>query len=125
MARILVVEDNAKSRRLLQMVLKNGAHEVVCAEDGLAALAAVGESKPDLIVMDLQLPALDGYEVTRRLKADPALRHIPVVAVSAYAMPSDRQRGLDAGCDAYVCKPIDIRAFAETVRVMLARSAGA
>lgn len=124
MARILAVEDNEKNRRLLRMLLASDGHEVVEAADGEAALERAQEERPDLVIMDLQLPKLDGFEVTRRLKADTRLRDVPVLAVSAYAMASDRERGLAAGCDAYLSKPIDTRGLLRTVREMLQAAAG-
>lgn len=116
---IVVVEDNAKNRRLLNMLLRSDKHEVVEVADGETALTTIREHRPDLVIMDLQLPKLDGFEVTRRLKADPELRAIPVIAVSAYAMESDRKRGMEAGCDAYITKPIDTRAFRDIVKDVL------
>ena len=119
MARILVAEDNPKNLRLMQMLLKSQGHEVLTAEDGETALSVAQRETPDLIIMDMQLPKLDGFEATRRIKADPALAATPVLGVSAYAMQSDRERGMAAGCDGYVTKPINTRSFGDTVASML------
>lgn len=106
MRRILVVEDVEVNRDLLAQLLE-GAYEVVMAEDGPAALAAAARERPDLILMDLSLPGIDGWEVARRLKADPSLRAIPVIALTAHAMLGDPERARAAGCDDYLSKPID------------------
>lgn len=106
MKKILIVEDVALNVDLLTQLLEE-AYAVVVAEDGAAGLALASAERPDLILMDMSLPVLDGYEATRRIKADPALRHIPVVGISAHAMRGDEQRALAAGCDAYLIKPID------------------
>ncbi|RPH60687.1 MAG: response regulator [Burkholderiales bacterium] len=103
---ILIVEDIAFNRDLLAQLLEND-HRLVFAEDGFAALERAAEDRPDLILMDLSLPRLDGWEATRRLKADPALAHIPVIALSAHAMRGDDERARAAGCDDFLTKPID------------------
>lgn len=118
-ALVLLVEDNEVNRYLAQYVLEQAGFRVRCAGDGSEALRMVQTERPDLILMDLRMPVLDGYETTKRLKADPALAPIPVVALSAQAMPQERERALAAGCAAHIEKPIDPARFAEQVRAHL------
>lgn len=106
MAKILIVEDVALNADLLIQLLED-EYELVVAGDGEEGLATASSAHPDLILMDMSLPKIDGYEVTRRIKADPALRGTAVVGLSAHAMEGDRQKALDAGCDAYLTKPLD------------------
>jgi CheY-like chemotaxis protein len=106
MKKILVVEDVEFNRDLMVQLLED-SYEVVTAVDGQEGLERVQSERPDLILMDLSLPGVDGWEATRRIKANPALRHIPVIAVSAHAMTGDEQRARDSGCDDYISKPID------------------
>ena len=103
---ILLVEDNEQNRYLARYILEDAGMSVVCAITGKEALAAAREHRPDLILLDIQLPEMDGYEAVARLKADPELAGIPVVAVSSFAMPGERQRALEAGCIGYIEKPI-------------------
>jgi two-component system cell cycle response regulator DivK len=113
--RILVIEDHEENRRLLRDLLTSFGYELIEAltgEEGLTAAAQV----PDLILMDIQLPGIDGYETTRRIKANPALRHIPVIAVTSYALSGDDVKALEAGCDAYVTKPFDPAELLEKIR---------
>jgi CheY-like chemotaxis protein len=112
---ILVVDDSLANRRLAQAVLEGGGHEVHCVPDAEEALVAVGSLHPKLILMDIQLPGLDGLELTRRLKADPATRDIAILATTAYAMPGDERKATEAGCDGYMTKPIDIHELREVV----------
>jgi two-component system, cell cycle response regulator DivK len=114
--RILVVEDQEDNRRILRDLLTNAGYEIVQAENGREALAAAATEQPDLILMDIQLPLLDGYEVTRRLKADPALRAIPIIVVTSYALSGDENKARAAGCDAYVTKPYSTRALLAKIR---------
>ena len=107
MAKILLVEDNEMNRDMLSRRLIRRGYEVVMAVDGADALAAAARERPDLILMDMSLPTIDGWEATRRLKADAALRAIPVIALTAHAMSGDRERALDAGCDEFDTKPVD------------------
>jgi len=118
-AKILVVEDNAVNRRLAGFLLRSKGYEVREAGTAAAALEAAAADRPDLILMDIQLSGMDGLEATRRLKADPATRDIPVVAVTAYAMPGDREKALTAGCAGYITKPIDTATFVEQVAAHL------
>jgi two-component system cell cycle response regulator DivK len=103
---ILIVEDIEPNRELLAQLLEED-HRLVFAEDGVAALARAAETKPDLILMDLSLPRMDGWEATRRLKADPATAQVPVIVLSAHAMKGDEDRARASGCDAFLTKPID------------------
>ena len=102
---ILVVEDQEDNRRILRDLLGNAGFELIEAESGEDALSAIMTRRPDLILMDIQLPQMDGYEATRRIKADPALKPIPIVAVSSFAMKGDEEKARAAGCDHYVTKP--------------------
>jgi two-component system, cell cycle response regulator DivK len=114
--RILVIEDHEENRRLLRDLLTSFGYELseaVTGEDGLVAAEA---NPPDLILMDIQLPGIDGYEVTRRIKANPSLRHIPVIAVTSYALSGDDVKALEAGCDAYVTKPFDPAELLDKIR---------
>jgi two-component system, cell cycle response regulator DivK len=102
----LIVEDVELNRDLLVQLLEDD-HEVMTAADGAAGLEAAARLRPDLILMDLSLPVIDGWEASRRLKADPALRHIPVIALTAHAMQGDEAKARACGCDDYLAKPID------------------
>jgi CheY-like chemotaxis protein len=108
---LLVVDDEPANVELIRMIVEDAALEVrfVSARNGEEALARVREATPDLVLMDLMMPVLDGWEATRRLKADPATARIRVVALTAQAMPGDRAHALAAGCDDYITKPIDVR----------------
>jgi CheY-like chemotaxis protein len=118
---ILVVDDNPMNVRLLNVLLKNAGYVVHSAYDALEALDSLATFTPELILVDLQLPGMDGLELVRRFRAHPVTRDLPIVAVTAYAMKGDDQKAFDAGCDGYVTKPIDTRAFlgvvAEHLRV--------
>ena len=117
--RILVVEDQEDNRQILRDLLASTDYEIVEAENGVEALAAVAKQRPDLILMDIQLPILDGYEATRRIKADPALRSIPIIAVTSYALSGDEDKAREAGCDAYVPKPYSPRQLLAKIREFL------
>lgn len=118
--RILVIEDNLDNMILIADMLKALQLEVIEAADGEQGILAAAAEKPDLILMDLSLPRMDGWEATRVIKSDPALSHIPVIAVTAHAMYDDRERARAAGCDAYVTKPINLRELAQIIRQHLA-----
>ena len=105
--RILVIEDHEENRRLLRDLLTSFGYELTEALTGEEGLIAAAANPPDLILMDIQLPGIDGYETTRRIKANPALQHIPVIAVTSYALSGDDVKAFAAGCDAYVTKPFD------------------
>jgi two-component system cell cycle response regulator DivK len=107
--RILVVEDQEDNRRILRDLLTSRGYDLVEAEDGEKALTLAEDRRPDLILMDVQIPLIDGYEVTRRLKANPALRAIPIIVVTSYALSGDESKARAAGCNAYVSKPYSAR----------------
>ena len=107
--KILIVDDNVDSRELVVKVLKNRGYQTVEAVDGEEALERAAAERPDLILMDRSIPKIDGYEVTRRLKSQEGFKDIPIVAVTAHAMKGDREKALEAGCDGYISKPINVR----------------
>ncbi len=108
---ILVVEDQEDNRQILRDLLGNAGFDLVEAENGEQALAAVAKRRPDLILMDIQLPIMDGYEATRRIRADPEMKGIPIIAVTSYALTGDEAKALAVGCNAYVTKPYSPRAL--------------
>ena len=116
--RILLVEDEEDNMQILRDLLTSG-YEIDEAADGEKALAAVAKRRPDLILMDIQLPIMDGYEATRRIKANPALRSIPIIAITSYAMGEDEKRARAAGCDDFVAKPYSPRQLLAKVREYL------
>lgn len=117
--RILLVEDNEVNRRLAGFLLRSQGYQVREATTALAAFEILDKERPDLIVMDIQLPGMDGLEATRKLKEQPATAGIPVVAVTSYAMKGDREKALAAGCAGYVTKPIDKNTFLQEVAIRL------
>ncbi len=119
MRRILVVEDNEQNRDVLSRRLMRHGYAVHLAQDGLEGLALAQRESPDAILLDLGLPEIDGWQCARRLKADEATRHIPIIALSAHAMVGDRQRALDAGCDEFDTKPIDFSGLLSTLERLL------
>ena len=119
MSKVLVVDDELKIARLVRDYLTEAGFVVSLASSGPAAVAAARSEQPDLVVLDLGLPGMDGYEATRRIKADPALHHIPVIAVTSYALSGDDAQAFAAGCDAYVAKPFSPRALLAKVREYL------
>lgn len=121
---ILVVDDNAMNTALVTFLLQARGYEVRSASDGIEMDEVLRTFRPGLILMDVQLPGTDGLELTRRLKADPQTRDIPVLAVTAYAMKGDQERVLAAGCDGYVSKPIDTRALPGLVAQLLRSGSG-
>ena len=120
---ILIVDDNPGNTKLVSFLLSSRGYAVRTAASAAEALALVEEELPRLVLMDLQMPGMDGYELTRRLKSDARTRGVVIVAVTAYAMKGDEERALGAGCDGYVTKPIDTRSFTNVVSDMLARGA--
>ncbi len=121
-SRILVVEDNPDNRILIADVLTSLDYEVIVAVDGEEGVAKANAEKPDLILMDLSLPQMDGWTATRHIKAKPELQHIKIIALTAHAMVGDREKALEAGCDDYVSKPIDLRELAGKLAQHLAQS---
>jgi len=113
--RILLIEDNAQNRYLANFLLEARGWKMVHAEDGPAGVALAGQVDPVLILLDIQLPGMDGYAVAQALRSDPKLQAIPIVAVTSYAMAGDRERCLAAGCNGYIEKPIDPQTFADEV----------
>jgi two-component system, cell cycle response regulator DivK len=120
---ILVIEDQPDNRQILRDLLTSADFEVIEAEDGEAGLVAAATHRPDLILMDIQLPGIDGYEATRRLKADALLHAIPVIAVTSYALAGDADKARAAGCDAYFSKPYSPRQLLAKVREYLSSPA--
>ena len=123
MSKILLVEDNELNRDMLSRRLARKGYEVVLAEDGAEGVAAATAERPDLVLMDMSLPVLDGWEATRRLKAGPATRAIPVIALTAHAMSTDREKAAEAGCDDYDTKPVELeRLLGKIERLLRAAS---
>ena len=118
-ARILVIEDQEDNRRILQDLLTSAGYEMIEAVTGEEGVAAAETHRPNLILMDIQLPGLDGYEAARRIKANSALHHIPIIAVTSYALSGDDVKALEAGCDGYVTKPFSPRALLAKIREYL------
>jgi two-component system, cell cycle response regulator DivK len=117
--RILVVEDQMDSLQIVRDLLRVNGYEMTEAQNGEEALAAVAKERPDLILMDIQLPIMDGYEATRRIKADPSLRSIPIIAVTSYALSGDEEKARAAGCDDFVPKPYSPRQLLAKIRQYL------
>jgi two-component system cell cycle response regulator DivK len=120
-ARILYIEDNLENRILVRRVLVAEGHTVFEAVDGASGLRAVEDKQPDLVIVDINLPDIDGYEVTTRIKMSSRLSHIPVIAMTANVMQGDREKSLAAGCDGYLQKPIDVDLLPEQVAKFLAK----
>ncbi|MCP5522749.1 MAG: response regulator [Verrucomicrobiales bacterium] len=123
MTKILLVEDNEMNRDMLSRRLQRRGYEVICAHDGQEGLDLAGQERPDLILMDMSLPVLDGWEATRRLKADGDLGSIPVIALTAHAMAADEQQALAAGCDDYDTKPVELSRLLAKMEALLGRPA--
>jgi CheY-like chemotaxis protein len=122
--KILIVDDNPTNLKLVSDVLEFEGHEILKAVDAEQAQVVLADTLPDLILMDIALPGMDGLTLTRQLKADARTRHIRIVAITAFAMKGDDQKALDAGCDGYITKPIDTRALPGEVAGILARASG-
>jgi len=120
--KILIVEDNPLNMRLIEMTLRAKGYWLLKATDGEEALDAAIREKPDLIIMDLNLPKVSGLEVTKRLRQMPAFNHIPIIAVTAHAMKGDEEKIIEAGCDAYLPKPISTRQLPRVIAEMLLQS---
>ena len=122
MARILIVEDNVDNYELVRFLLERAGHDTRWARGGREAIQMSKQEKPDLIIMDLSLPEMDGWTATERIKTDVETNHIPIAALTAHTLPGDRKRALDAGCDGFLSKPINIALFNETVIKLIAKS---
>jgi CheY-like chemotaxis protein len=122
MTTILIVEDNEMNRDMLSRRLERKGYEVLIAVDGEKGLEVARANTPDLVLMDMSLPVVDGWEATRRLKADSRLKHIPVIALTAHAMANDRDKALEAGCDDYDTKPIELPRLLAKMEALLVAS---
>ncbi|MGA8810765.1 MAG: response regulator [Thermoanaerobaculia bacterium] len=122
MTTILIVEDNEMNRDMLSRRLERKGYTVLIAVDGESGLEVARANMPDMILMDMSLPVVDGWEATRRLKADDRLKHIPVIALTAHAMANDRDKALEAGCDDYDTKPIELPRLLAKMDALLARA---
>jgi two-component system cell cycle response regulator DivK len=122
MAKILLVEDNEMNRDMLSRRLTRRGYEVVIAKDGQEGLDLASSSSPDLILMDMSLPSMDGWEATRRIRASMSTAAIPVIALTAHAMSGDRKHALEAGCDDYDTKPIEFERLLEKIAIQLERA---
>src|SRR4051812_26701223 len=125
MTKILLVEDNEMNRDMLSRRLERRGYQVALAVDGLSGVELAAAQLPDLVLMDMSLPVLDGWEATRRLKAAPATRHLPVIALTAHAMAGDREKALEAGCDDYDTKPIELPRLLAKIEALLGPGAAA
>ena len=112
----VLIEDNDQNRYLIAYLLQHHGFEMIVADDGVKGLQVVTEARPDVILLDIQLPGMDGYEVARQIKQNPALATTPLVAISSFAMPSDRAKAIKAGFDGYIEKPIDPDTFAAQIK---------
>ena len=117
--RILIVEDTEDNRQIVRDLMESVGYELLEAEDGAAGVRMAAEYRPDLILMDIQLPVLDGYEASRRIKADPDLRRIPIIAVTSYALSGDEAKTREAGCDSYIAKPFSPRHLLAKINELL------
>ena len=117
--RILVIEDQEDNRKIVRDLVTTSGYELIEASTGEEGLELVAKERPDLILMDIQLPGIDGYEVTRRIKANPQLRQIPIIAVTSYALSGDDKKAFAAGCDSYVTKPYSPRLLLAKIREYL------
>ena len=117
--KVLIVEDNPQNMRLIEMTLRPKGYRLLQATDGEEALDIAIKEKPDLIIMDIYLPKVSGLEVIKRLRQMPAFNHTPIIAITAYAMKGDKEKIIEAGCDAYLPKPINTRQLPEVVTEML------
>lgn len=125
MPKILIVEDNEDNWQILSRRLRRRGYDVVIARDGKQGLTMARSDRPDLILMDMNLPLLDGWEATRLIKADPKAKHTPVIALTAHALTGDRDKALEAGCDDYHTKPVELPRLLEQIEVQLQKRAAA
>ena len=124
MAKLLLVENNEMNRDMLSRRLLRRGFEVEMAVDGQAGVDLAGSLKPDLILLDLSLTIIDGWEVSRQIKSNPDLKHIPIIALTAHALSEDKTRALEAGCDDYDTKPVELPRLMEKIETLLKRAAG-
>jgi two-component system, cell cycle response regulator DivK len=124
MAKVLLVEDNEMNRDMLSRRLTRRGFQVVCAVDGQQGVDLARTEKPDIVLMDMSLPVLDGWEATRRVKADDATRNVPVIGLTAHAMSGDREKVLEAGCDEYDLKPVELDRLIEKMERLLGKANG-
>lgn len=122
MARILIIEDNPANMKLASLLLRHAGHSLLCAVDAETGLTLARSNRPDLILMDIQLPGMDGLAATALLKRDPVTAAIPVIALTALAMKDDQERSRAAGCDAYIAKPLRYQQLYDTIDALLART---
>lgn len=122
MSTILYIEDNDQNFYLVNFILTAKGHEVTRADNGQAGIEMAGRLTPELILLDIQLPIMDGYAVARALRSNAGLQRVPIVALTSYAMPGDREKAIDAGCSGYLEKPINPTTFAEQIQVFLKQS---
>lgn len=119
MKRVLIIEDNEQNLYLMKFIVEKLGHEVLSSRDGREGLRRAAAETPDLILLDIQLPVMDGYTVAQRIREEPSMAAIPIIAVTSFAMLGDREKCIRSGCTAYMEKPIDVRDFTEEVRRLL------
>ncbi len=119
MSKVLLVEDNEMNRDMLSRRLERKGFDVIYAQDGSIAVDLAGSERPALILMDMSLPVMDGWEATRRIKADPETKNIPIIALTAHAMAGDREKAIDAGCEDYDTKPVDFSRLLGKIELLL------
>lgn len=117
--RILVIEDNADNLELVRFLLEQAGFQVISAMDGLDGLEKARSLKPDLVLLDMSLPELDGWHLAKQLKESPETAHIPIIALTAHTLPGDRRRALEAGCDGFISKPLNVARFASQIQEYL------
>jgi CheY-like chemotaxis protein len=121
MSKVLLVEDNEMNRDMLSRRLERKGFDVVFAQDGSVAIELAGSERPALILMDMSLPVMDGWEATRRIKADPGTSNIPIIALTAHAMAGDKEKALEAGCEDYDTKPVDFPRLLDKIEALIGR----
>jgi CheY-like chemotaxis protein len=117
--RVLIVEDNVDNFELVRFLLERAGYEVLSAANGVEGVDAAKREQPDLVLMDLSMPEMDGWKATAQMKAEATTRHIPVLALTAHTLPSERKRAIDAGCDGYISKPINVASFDKLVSTLV------
>lgn len=122
--KILIVEDNDINMKLIKTILKSKGHQMIEAADGEEALREAVKEKPDMILMDIQIPKVDGLEATRRIRAMEDIKLTPIIALTAHAMEGDREKILEAGCDGYIAKPINTRTFIQEIEAIMRKNTG-